>query len=75
MASEKEIDNESLYKALGVEKTATMSEIKKSFRKLALKHHPDRGGDPEKFKEINAAKEVISLQKNKDFISIYFKFF
>lgn len=58
---EEEVDNESLYEALGVEKTATMNEIRKAFKKLALKHHPDRGGDPEKFKEINAAKEVKDL--------------
>ncbi|EZG63633.1 chaperone DnaJ [Gregarina niphandrodes] len=48
----KEIDNETLYRNLGVEKTATQDEIKKSFKKLAIKHHPDKGGDQEKFKEI-----------------------
>lgn len=45
----KEIDNTKLYKTLGVEKDATFDEIKKAFRKLALKEHPDRGGDKEKF--------------------------
>ena len=48
----KEIDNTKLYKVLGVEKTATYDEIKKAYRKLAVKHHPDRGGDKEKFQEI-----------------------
>ena len=48
------------YKTLGVSKDASESEIKKAFRKLAQKHHPDAGGDEEKFKEINEAYEVLS---------------
>jgi DnaJ family protein A protein 2 len=44
---------------LGVEKNATTDEIKKAFRKKALKEHPDKGGDPEKFKEISIAYEVL----------------
>lgn len=51
----KEVDNSALYEALGVTKEASYDEIKKAYRKLALQHHPDRGGDSEKFKEINAA--------------------
>lgn len=43
----KEIDNTKFYKLLGVEKTASQDEVKKAFRKLALKAHPDKGGDPE----------------------------
>merc|ERR1711972_37138 len=45
---------------MGVEKNASDSEIKKAYRKLAVKHHPDKGGDPEKFKEITRAYEVLS---------------
>jgi curved DNA-binding protein len=52
------------YKVLGVDKTATPEEIKKAFRRLALKYHPDKTkGDKtaeEKFKDINEANEVLS---------------
>ena len=52
------------YKDLGVEKTATEDEIKKAYRSMAFKYHPDRNpGDKaaeEKFKSINAAYEVLS---------------
>lgn len=53
------------YKTLGVSKDASESEIKKAFRKLAQKHHPDAGGDEEKFKEINEAYEVLSDPKKR----------
>lgn len=49
-----------LYETLGVEKTATGQEIKRAYRKLAVVHHPDKGGDEQKFKEINAAYEILS---------------
>lgn len=52
-----------LYKVLGVSKTATADEIKKSYRKLAVQYHPDKNKTKEaeeKFKEINQAYEVIS---------------
>lgn len=51
------------YKVLGIEKSASQDDIKKAFRKLALKYHPDKTkGDKsaeEKFKEINEANEVL----------------
>jgi len=48
------------YKILGVEKNATDKEIKNAFYKLAHKHHPDKGGDEKKFKEINEAYHILS---------------
>ena len=44
----KEVENSKFYETLGVEKDATMDQIKKAYRKLAIKNHPDKGGDPEK---------------------------
>jgi molecular chaperone DnaJ len=48
------------YKTLDVDKSASAEDIKKAFRKLAFEHHPDQGGDEEKFKELNEAYEVLS---------------
>jgi len=48
-----------LYEHLGIPKTATAAEIKKAYRKLALQKHPDKGGDPEEFKKIQASYEVL----------------
>ena len=62
----KPVDNETYYKLLGVEKTATYDEIRKAFRKLALKNHPDRGGDKDKFQELQGAYEVLSDKEKRD---------
>jgi DnaJ family protein A protein 2 len=52
----------SLYDRLGVQRNAGVDDIKKAYRNLAREHHPDKGGDPEKFKEIQEAHEVLSDQ-------------
>ncbi len=57
------MDYKDYYKVLGVQKTATADEIKKSYRKLAVKYHPDKNKDDkqaeEKFKELTEAYEVL----------------
>ncbi|CZE47887.1 DnaJ C-terminal domain-containing protein [Campylobacter geochelonis] len=55
--------SDSLYETLGVSKDASAEEIKKAYRRLARKYHPDINKDPEaenKFKEINGAYEILS---------------
>jgi DnaJ family protein A protein 2 len=54
------VDSTKLYTVLGVDKSASNADIKKAYRKLAIQHHPDKGGDEEKFKEITRAYEILS---------------
>lgn len=49
-----------MYDVLGLDKGASTDEIKKAYRKLAREHHPDKGGDPEKFKKVQEAYEILS---------------
>ncbi len=54
------------YNVLGVDKKATQDDIKKAFRKLAHKYHPDKGGtDESKFKEITEAYSILSDEKKR----------
>lgn len=55
------------YKILGVSENASSEEIKKAYRNLAHKYHPDKaGGDEAKFKEINEAYQTLSDSKKKE---------
>jgi DnaJ-class molecular chaperone len=48
------------YQTLGVQRNATDNEIKRAYRKAAMKHHPDRGGDQTQFQEVQAAYDTLS---------------
>ena len=56
------------YKDLGIQRGASDEEVKKAYRKLAMKHHPDKGGDPEQFKKVQGAYDILSdPQKRQNF--------
>lgn len=59
------VNTTELYEILGVEKKATDGEIKKAYRQKALKEHPDKGGDVEAFKKIQAAYEVLKDEEKR----------
>lgn len=67
----KDVDTTKFYTTLGVEKSATFDEIKKAYRKLALKKHPDRGGNKEEFQEIQKAYECLSDKEKRDIYDKY----
>lgn len=68
--SQKEWIEKDYYAVLGVDKSASAADIKKAYRKLAQKHHPDANqGDPkaeEKFKEVSSAYDVLADAKTKE---------
>lgn len=53
------------YSTLGINRNASQEEIKKAYRKMAMQHHPDRGGDEKKFKQISEAYEILSDPQKK----------
>lgn len=54
------------YNTLGVYRHNTVNAIKKAYRKLALKHHPDKGGNEKKFKNIQAAYEILANAEERE---------
>lgn len=59
------MDNERYYTVLEVPRSSSQEDIKRSHRRLALRHHPDKGGDPERFKEINEAYDVLKDEEKR----------
>lgn len=58
------------YSTLGLQRGASDAEIKKAYRSMAMKHHPDRGGDEKKFKEISQAYEFLTDPQKKSIIDM-----
>ncbi|KAK1394080.1 dnaJ protein-like [Heracleum sosnowskyi] len=67
----KKSDNTKYYEVLGVPKTASQDNLKKAYRKAAMMNHPDKGGDPEKFKELAQAYEVLSDPEKREIYDQY----
>lgn len=59
------MNQDNFYQILGVNENATQDEIKKAYRKLAVEHHPDKGGSEEKFKKISEAYDTIGDEKKR----------
>lgn len=67
----REVNNSKYYEVLNLKKNCTTDEVKKAYRKLAIIHHPDKGGDPEKFKEISRAYEVLADEEKRKLYDEY----
>lgn len=66
-----EVNTEEHYETLGISKGASQTEVKKAFRNLAKKNHPDKGGDEEKFKEMQNAYEILSDPEKRELYDQY----
>jgi len=67
----KEVNTTKFYEVLEVPKSASQDDIRKSYRKKAVKLHPDKGGDPEQFKELSTAYETLSDPKKREIYDQY----
>ena len=71
MAPQREWLDVDYYKVLGVPESSTDKDVTRAYRKLAKEHHPDSGGDEERFKEISAAYDVLGdPEKRKEYDQI-----
>jgi molecular chaperone DnaJ len=62
------VPNKDYYAILGLDKAASENDVKKAYRQLAREHHPDHGGDEEKFKEVAEAYDTLSdTEKRRDY--------
>lgn len=59
------------YEVLGVKRDASAQDIKRAYRKLASKHHPDKGGDTDKFQELQEAYDVLSDVEKRQSYDMY----
>jgi len=61
------------YSILGLDETASQEQIKAAYRKLALQHHPDKGGDPKKFSQLTEAYDTLKDQAKRNEYDFTFK--
>ncbi|XP_061356860.1 dnaJ protein homolog ANJ1-like isoform X2 [Gastrolobium bilobum] len=67
----KKSDSSRYYEILGISNNASQEDVKKAYKKLAIKAHPDKGGDPEKFKEIGEAYQVLADPEKREIYDQY----
>ena len=61
--AKKTLKDRSPWEVLGISRDASFEEVKRAYRRLVMEHHPDRGGDAEVFKVIQAAYEILESRR------------